>query len=252
MKNLEQMELFDQTSSQEDTHANLSQSQVNKLGRETKDTSGQKCLDLSKSAGRRGLLERMLVDTLNSVSTPHSITWKARVTPQGRLVFQRAASVRGTKEKGSGLLPTPTAMTGGEGITPSNIKGTHGWSLGAAVRDTLSENPIRMWLTPNAMDSLPIRSPEALEKQYLKNRTGRTTHSTLREQVVYPPPNKMFPTPTANEDAAGTPAGKMQRMLGNCKEVRGETPEQWKSGNLNPDWVEWLMGYPIGHTDLKD
>lgn len=24
------------------------------------------------------------------------------------------------------------------------------------------------------------------------------------------------------------------------------------SGQLNPDWVEWLMGFPIGWTDLKD
>jgi hypothetical protein len=23
------------------------------------------------------------------------------------------------------------------------------------------------------------------------------------------------------------------------------------SGNLSPEWVEWLMGFPIGHTDLK-
>ena len=23
-------------------------------------------------------------------------------------------------------------------------------------------------------------------------------------------------------------------------------------GHLNPMWVEWLMGFPIGHTDLKD
>ena len=22
-------------------------------------------------------------------------------------------------------------------------------------------------------------------------------------------------------------------------------------GSLNPAWVEWLMGYPIGHTDLE-
>ena len=24
------------------------------------------------------------------------------------------------------------------------------------------------------------------------------------------------------------------------------------SGSLNPMWVEWLMGFPIGHTDLED
>jgi hypothetical protein len=23
------------------------------------------------------------------------------------------------------------------------------------------------------------------------------------------------------------------------------------SGQLNPTWVEWLMGFPLGHTDLK-
>jgi len=28
--------------------------------------------------------------------------------------------------------------------------------------------------------------------------------------------------------------------------------ENTQSGSLNPTWVEWLMGYPIGWTDLKD
>lgn len=63
---------------------------------------------------------------------------------------------------------------------------------------------------------------------------------------------QMFPTPTANEDAAGTPNGKMQSMLGNDTRIRGETPEEWACGTLSPMWVEWLMGFPIGHTDLKD
>jgi hypothetical protein len=44
----------------------------------------------------------------------------------------------------------------------------------------------------------------------------------------------------------------MQKMLGNHPEIRGTTPEEWQRGSLNPTWVEWLMGYPIGHTDLKD
>ena len=62
---------------------------------------------------------------------------------------------------------------------------------------------------------------------------------------------QMWPTPTANEDAAGTPAGKMQGMLGNHPDIRGTTQEEWSLGSLNPTWVEWLMGFPIGHTDLK-
>ena len=61
----------------------------------------------------------------------------------------------------------------------------------------------------------------------------------------------MWPTPSANEDAAGTPNGNMQRMLGNCKEIRGETKEEWEKGSLSADWTEWLMGFPVGWSDLK-
>jgi len=56
------------------------------------------------------------------------------------------------------------------------------------------------------MDSLPVRSEEALKKQYDSNRTGRTTHSTLREQVSYPPPNMLWPTPSACPRGAHTGA----------------------------------------------
>lgn len=61
----------------------------------------------------------------------------------------------------------------------------------------------------------------------------------------------VWPTPQANEDAAGTPNGKMQKMLGNHPLIRGTTPEQWATGTFNPAWVEWLMGWPIGHTVSK-
>ena len=65
------------------------------------------------------------------------------------------------------------------------------------------------------------------------------------------PTQRTYMTPQASEDAAGTPAGKMQKMLGNSEAVRGKTPEDWKNGTLNPSWVEWLMGWPLGFTDLK-
>jgi len=67
--------------------------------------------------------------------------------------------------------------------------------------------------------------------------------------------SSLWPTPTANEDACGTPNGKMQKMLGNHPLVRGlpdqENPENFgkHSGPLNPDWVEQLMGFPTGWTD---
>jgi len=61
----------------------------------------------------------------------------------------------------------------------------------------------------------------------------------------------MYPTPSANEDAAGTPNGKMQKMLGNSPLIRGTTPEEWNGGTLNPTFVEWLMGWPLEWTGLK-
>jgi hypothetical protein len=57
---------------------------------------------------------------------------------------------------------------------------------------------------------------------------------------------RRWPTPTANEDAAGRPGSKMQKMLGNHPDIRGDLT----GGALNPTWVEWLMGFPLGWTDL--
>ena len=92
-----------------------------------------------------------------------------------------------------------------------------------------------LWATPTAAISVGTTRPPS------KGGGSRD----LRQDV------KMWPTPTANEDAAGTPNGKMQAMLGNHPDVRGTTPEEWQRGSLNPQWVEWLMGYPEGWTDLK-
>lgn len=50
----------------------------------------------------------------------------------------------------------------------------------------------------------------------------------------------MFPTPTASEADRG---GKGYRHEG----LRCVIPEE--SGQLNPDWVEWLMGFPPGWTE---
>jgi hypothetical protein len=56
-------------------------------------------------------------------------------------------------------------------------------------------------------------------------------------------------TPSANEDAAGTVNGNMQRML--THQAKESDPDGTAAGGqLNPTWVEWLMGFPPGWTDL--
>jgi len=53
---------------------------------------------------------------------------------------------------------------------------------------------------------------------------------------------RLWPTPVAR-DYKG--AGMRGQLPTTVSEVEG-------SGKLNPVWVEWLMGFPIGWTDLED
>ena len=55
---------------------------------------------------------------------------------------------------------------------------------------------------------------------------------------------KIWPTPTTQD--AKNNGGPSQHNR-NTKPLNAEV-----GGSLNPQWVEWLMGYPEGWTDLKD
>ena len=79
-----------------------------------------------------------------------------------------------------------------------------------------------MWATPNTMDHLPPRNEDECSTNQ-KNREGRSRSGNLREQVVHP---KMWPL-----------------------NVSSHSPQ---TGTLNPEWVDWLMGFPPGWTDLPD
>ena len=56
---------------------------------------------------------------------------------------------------------------------------------------------------------------------------------------------KLWPTPAASEARLGY-QDRSREVIDNMG-GRSATP-----GQLNPEFVEWLMGYPIGHTALKD
>lgn len=62
-----------------------------------------------------------------------------------------------------------------------------------------------------------------------------------------------FPTPMAS-DANKWSNQTLEDRKAKGQQVRLNTavaPEGGSGGRLNPDWVEWLMGWPIGWTDLK-
>ena len=256
MKDSKQMELIPSTSLQEDTLANLSPSQVEKKVKKIRDTSGQSILDLSKNSDRLGLLEKMLVDTLNSVSTPLSRTWRVKTTPLGRLVFQLRASVPTTKEKESGLWLTPSATTistrskesmekrkkyresiGRTTVPPGNL----------AEQVQHGHKATHMWRTPDAHSG---RGPSSEER--MKMKLEKKMPISLNDQVAHP--KLMWPTPTTRDyKDSGKAVINSHRDSILPVRVAKKDKEQWVKGggSLNPTWVEWLMGYPSGWTDLN-
>jgi len=67
----------------------------------------------------------------------------------------------------------------------------------------------------------------------------RGGHRSNLEEVVA---CRMFPTPTKSDGMGGP---------GCSGRDGGENLRTAIGGKLNPEWVEWLMGWPIGLTDLK-
>ena len=209
-------------------------------------TSGMKLLESLPNANRGGLLEKMLKDLLTSTTAWSSdrckMIWKSKVSKSGVSLFQLQASVRGIKGKESGL-----------------------------------------WLTPTATE-MGARSEEALQKrkEYRKS-IGRSTTppGNLAEQVHYGmATTNMYPTPATrdykdttvsnshqNRNSDSLPI-KMMRMYGTPKaqdcraalwdrgkgnfgeQVHQENNAKEHGGRLNPEFVEFLMGYPQHWTKI--
>ena len=191
-------------------------------------TSGRSWLPLLKTYGLDGSLAKMSEALLTNrwASSAAFLTWKASDTAPSHLLFQLAPSMPRTDATESGLWATPMSSHRG-GRSKASIEKGGGVTL---------QQQVKMWPTPTGQDNPQVRG--------VGKTIGTKRGTTLGGAV------RMWPTPTANEDAAGTPAGKMQGMLGNHPDIRGTTQEEWSRGSLNPTWVEWLMGYEIGHTDL--
>jgi hypothetical protein len=79
-----------------------------------------------------------------------------------------------------------------------------------------------------------------------KRPSGATIQKDLGSMV------KLYPTPTAHVSKEGAFPSEYNRNTPTLTSVATqEDNKPPQSGSLNPTWLEWLMGFPIGHTDLK-
>lgn len=92
---------------------------------------------------------------------------------------------------------------------------------------------------------------------------GRTMPGHLISAIGY---GLLLPTPVSTDATAGasgsiglarhvklypTPKAQLSRASGERHGNGGQSLDVVVGGRLNPPWVEWLMGWPIGWTDLK-
>jgi hypothetical protein len=102
----------------------------------------------------------------------------------------------------------------------------------------------RISVTERGLWRTPDTGGGGMQKQLSQGKTHRASghliQIRLQDQVNNP---KLWPTPVQ----------RMYKDKGYPSEYeRNEIPLAAQVGGpLNPDWVEWLMGWPIGWTDLK-
>jgi hypothetical protein len=87
-------------------------------------------------------------------------------------------------------------------------------------------------------------SPNGVDSFHTPNTTGLDGGSNSRKALKKR--QEMWPTPTTRDYKGKSGSGRQERK-GNPL----DTLPNAIGGQLNPTWVEWLMGWPLGFTDLK-
>jgi hypothetical protein len=124
-----------------------------------------------------------------------------------------------TDEIESGLLPTPFTNEGSVIALKRHITNRDEWK-GMSYRAGAKQHE-RLWPTPHGM------SPDGKSNGPSGNELGQAVNQSL------------YPTPNATKTLNGGVADRVNQI------------NQQVSGSLNPTWVEGLMGFPYGWTDVS-
>ncbi len=233
----------------EETLASLQVLPNSEEARQITVTSGRRCLGSSRNVSPLGLLTRTLLEGSQWTSTRCYLTWKVKVTKSKRLLYQLAVSMPRTEGTGSTLLPTPQARDWKEG----NYDKPHGYG---AMNLALKLNQL-------------LPTPAARDWRSGRNKSCWDNARPLNEII------NLLPTPTTSDggetiQAATHPRGR------NLKNIMTMLPTPTQEGNnnrrgispkagdgiatsvgkktglkLQPHFVEWMMGFPIGWLDSK-
>ena len=178
---------------------------------------------------------------------PFSETWPQwGLMRNGECWEQRTLeqTIRGT---GYGLEPN--------GVDNFHTPNTTGLDGGSNSRRAL-KNRQQNWPTPTSTDYMGAK------QNGIESRNGRYVRTSLTTGVKFGAKltdavnlevKKKFPTPKLSDykDRGNMSNPSIQRRAAKGKQMDLSMVAHPTSGQLNPTWVEWLMGWPLGWTELK-
>jgi hypothetical protein len=174
--------------------------------------------------------QRMLEQTIRGTESGLSPDGVATFHTPNTTGLDGGSNSRKALKKRQEKFPTPTASDYKDQPTSKS------WKAKGVINYKLSNPEIReKWPTPDA--NCGSRGTQPDWKPVRKS--GQPAQYTINQAVR----DRLLPTPTAhNAKECASPS-----------EYNRNTPTlaTHAGGKLNPMWVEWLMGWPLGLTDLK-
>ena len=191
------------------------------MGKRRKLTNGE---NISKTTGAKfGLDLNQAVEnwpTADATNISDGVPWEI----SGKQLEERRARVKKAVKEGK------TKAGSGRSV-----------NLAMAVQREMS------WATPNTINHLPPKEREAMERIYETHRKGEKSCLKIGLQDQ----NKIN-IDGKNQESWGTPKEQDSRaaMTDRKKSNLGEQAQNKTGKKLNPNWVEQLMGLPVGWTQL--
>ena len=253
--------------------------------RVTSDISGERFPGLSPTLCRVFSSLKTHLESFPLPRTRFARIWSASATRSGYAILKLRLSARSTGGRECFLWATPSAADcqgshgGGQGKslrtdvrlwpTPKASDAVMGMTARTSGRPLEKSTHLQarvhcaeMFPTPRAADAEKgTRSPEGTMKEMSRGH-GMDLPSHVQ---IFPTPTvsgnhnrkgasgkagdglatavKLLPAPTAN--------GAKNNAAPSQKKRHSDALNVTAGGSLNPAWVEWLMGFPIGWTDLE-
>ena len=228
-----------------DFHAKDSPLQESKKEQTTPEINGQRLPESSEKYAQAELFSKTFQE---SESTSES--WPETLPIWGTIVsgelFPLEKPELDISANDGGAWPTPSVTDSGGGIARDtevsstgsfSRKNKDGVRWGVPLRDAVPAHE-KKWPTPQARDWKNGHGPRYVNKE---------RSNDLNDAVDFH--DKKWPTPTASDHKGGTATPRKDTGVSRNDRL-DHCLEPYAKGRLNPDWVEWLMGWPIGWTSL--